>query len=115
MKRQFVQVILVILFVIIGQSCDFDLFEKDEKQLDELSLNEEVKLSLFFVGLGATTDNVVQLRRTEKGKDETIRSFEGFNQGNFLGTDGRMISLILRDTFKGTKTKVDTFRLSIDN
>jgi len=44
------------------------MFEKDEKLLKEHVKSNGEKIGIYYVGLGATTNDVIQVRKEGQGK-----------------------------------------------
>jgi hypothetical protein len=97
------------IMLIIGlfiQGCT--LFEKDEKLLTEHKKNNGEKIGVYYVGLGATTNDVIQVRKSNQNKP--IMVFEKYNylKSSKLVDDTTLL-LILSDTgYHNYNNKLDT-------
>lgn len=73
------KILLIILFCLfIFPSC-FNLFDSEEKLVASISLNNQVTFDAYYVTTGATTEDVVQIRRKQNGRISIIKAYEGFS------------------------------------
>ncbi|HXB07678.1 MAG TPA: hypothetical protein VNW04_11190, partial [Puia sp.] len=101
-----------IFIVLLYASCS--IFEKNERQLAQFYAGNGDKIEIYFVTLGATTNDVIQVRRIKAGrKSEILKAFEKYNflESSRMLNDS-MLQLIVCDTGY-SKTKSDTIILSI--
>jgi hypothetical protein len=101
-----------VAFIILGlliQSCT--MFKKDEKLLAEHQKSNGEKIKVFYVGLGATTNDVIQVRKANQ--ESPIKVFEKYNylESSMLVND-TLLQLVLNDTGY-FKNKPDTFTVNI--
>jgi hypothetical protein len=100
---------IIISLVMLLQSCT--LFEKDEKLLKEHVKNNGEKIRIYYVGLGATTNDVIQVRKEHQEKP--LKVFEKYNAlVSSQLIDDTILQVVLNDTgyFKNT---ADTFSVNI--
>ena len=69
---------LVILLILAFQAC-IDLFPKNEKLLKEYVLRNGEKIQLYYINLGATSSNIIQIRKKNRGQNSLISIIKGFN------------------------------------
>lgn len=111
MKNKFLTLLIILL---LSFSCDFDLFRPKEKLLTQIEMNN-FQIKAYLVSLGATTQDVVQIRKSTKGGNETlIEVFENYNSAILLKKDSTEVIIILEDKFKGVNTLPDTIQLKIE-
>lgn len=94
-------------------SCN--IFDKKEVLLDRHEINNEYSISAYYVGVGATTNDVVQIRKEKiDGSVSIIKVFENYNYVNFINVNKDTLKVILNDTSGWITNKADTiiFELS---
>ncbi|MES2808095.1 MAG: hypothetical protein V4619_05700 [Bacteroidota bacterium] len=110
MKRLFVNAIATLLLL---TSCN--LFEKDERLVKTVKSPDGKVVKLYYVGLGATTNDVIQIRQIDKNNNELlIKAYEHniVDAAKFITKDS--VLLILSDTgLYGASKKRDTVKLLI--
>ena len=103
--------LLLILLSCIIQTCN--LFEKDEKLLSEHTKANGEKIEIYYVSLGATTNDVIQVRKANQDKPLMV-----FDKYNYL-VSSRLINdtslqLILSDTgYHNYSNKPDTINVDV--
>jgi hypothetical protein len=91
------------------QSCT--LFEKDEKLLKEYINSNGEKIRIYYVGFGATTNDVIQVRKEHQEKP--LKVFEKYNSlVSSRLIDDTNLQVVLNDTGYYENT-ADTFLVSI--
>lgn len=106
---RFMRLFFCIIF--ISQGCN--LFEKDERLLYENVRSNGESIKVYYVGLGATTTDVIQVR---KGNQKT--PLKVFQQYNFLKSskliNDTSLELIMSDTgYHNFNNRFDTIILNI--
>jgi len=101
--------IIITIVVLFVQSCT--MFEKDEKILAEHQKSNGEKIKILYVGLGATTNDVIQVRK--ENQDTPLKVFEKYNslESSKLIND-TTLQVVLNDTGY-FKNKADTFFVSV--
>jgi hypothetical protein len=100
---------IMILLAMLLQCCT--MFEKDERLLKEHTKSNGEKIRIYYVGLGATTNDVIQVRKEHQ--DQPLKVFEKYNslEGSKL-IDDTTLQIVLNDTGY-SKNKADTFLVNI--
>lgn len=63
---------------LLSYSCN--IFEKNERLLSEHTKSNGDKIKIYYVGLGATTSNVIQIRVTPSNRGELlIKAIENYD------------------------------------
>jgi len=106
---RFMRLFLCILF--ISQGCN--LFDKDERLLSENVRSDGESIKVYYVGLGATTTDVIQVR---KGNQKTPLNV--FKQYNFLKSskliNDTSLQLIMSDTgYHNFNKRFDTIIVNV--
>ncbi len=106
--KMILKIFAVALFI---QSCT--IFDKDETLLSEHKLANGDKVNVYFVGLGATTNDVIQVRKS--GSDTPIWISEKYNflkASELVGDTA--VRLVLGDTgYYDYPRKFDTITVNI--
>jgi hypothetical protein len=92
-----------------------NLFEKNERLLAEHIKSNKEKISVYYVQLGATTNDVIQVRINKSNKTERlIKAFEkNYLQSSKLTSD-TSLELILNDTgYHNYNNKADTLIVNV--
>jgi len=101
--------IIATVIVLFIQGCT--MFEKDEKLLGEHQKSNGEKIKIFYVGLGATTNEVIQVRK--ENQHTPLKVFEKYNflESSKLVND-TTLQIVLNDTGY-FKNKADTFFINV--
>ena len=105
------KLLICLLTISIIQDCN--LFTKDEKLLAEHKKSNGEKVGIYYVGLGATTRDVIQVRKSND--DKPIKIFEKYN----CLTSSRLINdtslqLVLTDTgYHNHNNRLDTILVNV--
>ena len=105
------KITLLILISLIIQGCN--LFSNDEKLLAEHIQANGNKIKIYYVSLGATTNDVLQVRKD--GKDTPIWVSDKYN---FVASskliDDTLLVLVLSDTgYLNKNNKFDTVLVNV--
>jgi hypothetical protein len=104
---------LVYLLGVSLLSCN--MFEKQEQQLLTVKNKNGKTVTFYFVGLGATTDDVIQVRKVDKDNKETLlKAYEHnfLNSAKFVTRDSLVI--VLSDTsIYGPSKTLDTIGIVV--
>jgi hypothetical protein len=109
MKRLLANVIALILLL---TSCN--LFEKDERLVKTVNSPDGKVVKLYYIGLGATTNDVIQIRQIDNNNEILVKSYEHniVDAAKFITKDSLLV--ILSDTgLYGHSKKSDTVKLLI--
>lgn len=106
------KIIIKTLAVLVGfQSCT--LFAKDERLLSEHKKANGEKIQIYFIGVGATVNEVIQVRKS--GSDKILWVSDKYNclkSSNLI--DDTSLRIILTDTgFHNYDNKFDTVLVNI--
>ncbi|SFW82994.1 hypothetical protein [Chitinophaga sancti] len=101
MKKFILITIIVIALVIIWQVGNFTLFPVERINLSRHPVKgKNFSLDVTYVSTGATTDNVIQIRKLyDDGRVEIVKNIEEYN--NFLGASlvgDSLLKLVVSDT-----------------
>lgn len=104
-------VIRIFLIMVFMQACTF--FKKDEKLLNQHNKANGEEIKILYVGLGATTNDVIQVRKTMP--DTLLWVSDKFNylkSSELIGDTS--LRLILSDTgYNNYNNKIDTIFVNI--
>jgi len=93
-------------------SCN--LFEKEERLIHTLSSTDGKVVKFYYVALGATTNDVIQIRKVDKDKETIVQAYEHnfLNSARFITNDS--LRVILSDTtlYRASKV-VDTIMIYV--
>jgi len=96
-------------------SCN--LFEKQEQAIETVHSTDGKTVKFYYVGLGATTKDVIQVRKVDKdNKEILIHAYEHnfLNSAKFVTKDSLMF--VLSDTtMYGPSKKRDTVGIAVNN
>ncbi len=103
--------LLIFMYVIASQSCK--LFPKEERLLSKTTKSNGEAIEVYYVSLGATTNDVIQVRKANQNKP--LKVFEKFN---FLKSiqllNDTSLQLILSDTgYHNFNNKFDTIVINV--
>lgn len=105
------KVTITIIFFLFIQGCT--LFKKDETLLAEHKKYNGEKIKIYYVGLGATTNDVIQIRKGNQEKPLWVSDKYNFMESSKLIND-TLLQLILSDTgFHNYKNKLDTLIINV--
>lgn len=101
----------LLIIMSIFQACT--LFPKSEQLLSEHQRADGSKIRIYYVGLGATTKDVIQVRKS--GQDLPIwvtDNYNCLNKAELLGDT--LLRLVLSDTmYNNMKYKIDTIIINV--
>ncbi len=102
---------IIIVVIFIANGCK--LFDKDERLLAEHQKSNGEKIKIYYVSLGATTNDVIQVRKSNQ--DSSIWALDKYNylQSSKLIND-TLLQMVLSDTgFNNNNNKFDTVIVKI--
>ena len=101
--------IVVAVTILILEGCS--LFEKDEKPLATHPKSNGEKIEILYVALGATTEDVIQVKRSNR--KEPVKVFTKYNclESSKLLND-TLLQVVVNDTGY-FKNKADTFMVTV--
>ena len=103
--------IIIIAIILFSQGCT--LFEKDEKVLGEHKKSNGEKIKIYYVGLGATTNDVMQVRKSNQSSPLWVSEKYNYMESSKLIND-TSLQLILSDTgYHNQKIKLDTIYVNV--
>lgn len=103
--------LLPVLYLLILSACT--LFPKEEKLLKTYTSGNR-SFEAYYVGLGATTNDVIQVKEVLGGERKLIKSIEGYNHVLDLRLqDSKTLTIILSDT-SYFSNKPDTLRIDLE-
>jgi hypothetical protein len=97
---------IIIAIVLSANSCE--LFEVNERLLAEHQKNNGEKVRIYYVSLGATTNDVIKVRKSNQ--DSSIWALDKYNylKSSKLIND-TLLQMVLSDTgFNNNNNKLDT-------
>jgi len=105
--------VLVYLLGVSLLSCN--MFDKQEQKLLTVKNNQGKAVTFYFVALGATTDDVIQVRKVDTFKKESLlKAYEHnfLNSAKFVTRDSLVI--VLSDTsIYGPSKTLDTIGIVV--
>lgn len=103
--------IIAVIIILFSQSCT--LFEKDEKVLAEHQKSNGEKIKIYYVGLGATTSDVIQVRKSNQDKPIWVNDKYNYIASSKLLND-TSLQLVLSDTgYHNYNNKLDTIIVNV--
>lgn len=90
-------------------SCS-DLFEKEETLLATHTRANGEKVSVYQVSLGATTEDVIQVRNGKKNV-QVLRAYNCFINSSLIGDT--VLKLVLTDTGYHSHNSIDTINVNL--
>ena len=104
--------VVVTLLSILLSRCT--LFSKEEQLIKTCSKGGQT-FEAYYVGLGATTNDVIQIKEVVGNGRKVIKAIEGYNQVlDMRLTDPKTLILILSDT-SYLANKPDTLKIDLSN
>lgn len=105
--------VLINAILILFTSCN--LFEKDEQLVQTVNSPDGKVVKLYYVGLGATTNNVLQVRMVNKDSEETlIQAYEhNFVNSARFATKDSLVIILSDTTMYGPSKRLDTIEIII--
>jgi hypothetical protein len=98
--------IIVTIIILFSQACN--MFEKDERLLAEHQKNNGEKIKIYYVGLGATTSDVIQIRKSNLSSPLWVSEKYNYMESSKLIND-TSLQLVLSDTgYHNRNNKLDT-------
>ena len=105
------KLIIILTVVLFSQGCT--LFEKDEKLLAEHQKSNGEKIKIYYVGLGATTSDVIQVRKSNQDKPIWVNDKYNYIESSKLINDSSL-QLVLSDTgYHNNNNKLDTIIVNV--
>lgn len=97
--------IISFLAIILFNGCG-DMFSKDEHILGSCKINNSTTIELHYIGLGATTKDVIQVQKKTTSGNTLVKIIEGFNDTykvEMKPLDDTLLKITFTDTidFKG--------------
>lgn len=103
--------IIILFVVLLFQACN--MFEKDEKILAEHENSSGETIKVCYVGLGATTNDVIQVKKSNQQKPLWVSEKYNYLQSSKLITD-TSLQLVLSDTgYHNHNNKLDTIIINV--
>ena len=94
--------ILFIILILGFQAC-VDLFPKNQKLLKEYKLQNGNTIEVYYVNLGATSNNIIQIRKKVNQKDFLVTIIKGFDD-TYLINLNQINDSALKITFTDTSS-----------
>ena len=103
--------ILLVIIILLSYGCN--VFDKDETLLAEhIKINGE-KVQIYYVGLGATTNDVIQVKKANEEKILWVTDKYNYIQSSKLISD-TSLQLVLSDTgYHNYNNKSDTIIINV--
>ncbi len=103
--------IIAIFIILIIQGCT--MFEKDETLLAEYKKSNGEKIKIYYVGLGATTSDVMQVRKSNQHNPLWVSDkYNNLNSSALINDIS--LQLVLSDTgYHNYNSKIDTVFISV--
>jgi len=105
--------IVITIFIIILSIQGCTMFDKDERLLSEHNKINGEKIEIYYVGLGATTNDVIQVRKSGSQKLLWVSDKYNYLKSSALLNDSSL-QLVLSDTgYHNYNNKQDTIFVNI--
>jgi hypothetical protein len=88
------------------------MFEKEETLLAEHTKTNGEKIRIYYVGLGATTNDVIQIRKNNKNGPLWVNDKYNCLNNSMLINDSTL-QIILSDTGYYANSKIDTLIINV--
>lgn len=98
------------ILIFLPQACT--LFEKDETILAEHTKRSGAKIKIYYVGLGATTEDVIQIRKGDLNKPLWVSEKYDSLINSILINDSSL-QIVLSNTGYPNGNKLDTFIIDV--
>ena len=103
--------ILAVIIIIFFQACN--MFEKDETLLAEHKKSNGKRIEIYYVGLGATTSDVIQVRMEKQEKPLWVSDEYNYLKNSTLINDTSLQMILSYTDYHNEKDKLDTFIVSV--
>lgn len=80
---------------------NFTIFSSEENLLDSCKTKEGYSIEAYYVATGATTNDVVQIRRKDEKGYTLLKAFENYNKAEISLINDTTAKVILRFTSEG--------------
>jgi hypothetical protein len=101
----------ILLVAILLVACNF--FPKDETLIASHKTSNGQRINIYFVALGATTEDVIQIRKANP--DRLLKAYEHNYLIESKIINSSTLRIILSDTaVNGMSSRIDTFLLNIN-
>ena len=105
------KLIVMITTIVLFHGCT--LFEKDEKLLTEYQKSDGQKIKIYYVALGATTSDVIQVRKANENKAIWVSDKYNYIESSKLLNDS-VLQLCVNDTGNhNNRNKIDTIIIDV--
>lgn len=105
------KLIIAVLVIVFSQGCT--MFEKDETLLAEHTKSNGEKIKIYYVGLGATTSDVIQVRKANQDKPLWVNDEYNYMKSSMLINDSSL-QIVLSDTgYHNNNNKLDTIIINV--
>jgi hypothetical protein len=102
---------VTIFIILFSQGCT--MFEKDETLLAEHKKSNGEKIKIYYVGLGATTSDVIQVRKANQDKPLWVNDKYNYMASSMLINDSSL-QIVLSDTgYHNNNNKLDTIIINV--
>lgn len=89
------------------------MFEKDERLLAEYQKSDGEKIKIYYVGLGATTNDVIQIRKSSQSSPLWVSEKYNYMESSKLIND-TSLQIVLSDTgYHNHNNKLDTIFINV--
>ncbi|MBE2230460.1 MAG: hypothetical protein IAE96_07460 [Chitinophagaceae bacterium] len=103
--------IIAVFIILFSQGCT--MFEKDETLLAEHKKSNGEKIKIYYVGLGATTSDVIQVRKANQDKPLWVNDKYNYMESSKLIND-TSLQIVLSDTgYHNYGNKLDTIIINV--
>ncbi|HEU5168668.1 MAG TPA: hypothetical protein VFU29_24150 [Chitinophagaceae bacterium] len=111
-RRELMMKLITGVFIILfSQACN--LFEKDEIVLAEHKRSNGERVKIYYVGLGATTRDVIQVRKANEEKLLWVTDKYNYIKSSKL-IDDTSLQIVLSDTgYQNYNNKLDTIIINV--
>jgi hypothetical protein len=104
------KLLMTLLTILLIQGCA--MFDKEESLLAEHTKANGEKIKIYYVGLGATTNDVIQVKKSNKNEPLWVSDKYNCLISSMLVNDSTL-QMILSDTSYHNNTKMDTLIVNV--
>ena len=104
MKKYIMSIGIVLLAIAIYFALSFEMFPEEKELLNKFTMNGET-YEVYYLGGNATTQEVIQIKKKDKGEEYLIKAFEGYNDLEELRivNDSVVQFILIDDSYKTNK------------
>jgi hypothetical protein len=103
--------LIVIFFILLTQGCT--LFKKDERPLVVHKKSNGEKISIYYVGMGATTNDVIQVKKSNQSTPVWVSEKYNYLESSALLNDSTLQIVVTDTGCHNNNNKLDTVIINV--